>query len=114
MQRNKVLRRRLHCSATHRRRSDQEVQRRYGSRKNELKAAPDRKDMILSQITQIMYSYSLTVDLKTKTYSLITGTGMERTVAEYKRHDNYNELLAFHAGIVHSGISWPHKRTDQF
>ena len=57
--------------------------------------------MILSQITQIMYSYNLTVDLKTKTYSLITGTGMERTVAEYKRHDNYNELLAFHAGIVH-------------
>ena len=90
------------------------MQRRYGSRKNELKAAPDRKDMILSQITQIMYSYNLTVDLKTKTYSLITGTGMERTVAEYKRHDNYNELLAFHAGIVHSGISWPHKRTDQF
>ena len=57
--------------------------------------------MILSQITQIMYSYNLTVDLKTKTYSLITGTGMERTVAEYKRHDNFNELLAFHAGIVH-------------
>ena len=73
--------------------------------------------MILSQITQItqiMYSYNLTVDLKTKTYSLITGTGMERTVAEYKRNDNYNELLAFHAGIVHSGISWPHKQTDQF
>lgn len=30
---------------------------------NELKAAPAKKDRILSQITQIMYSYNLTADL---------------------------------------------------
>lgn len=68
---------------------------------NELKKAPAKKDRILSQITQIMYSYNLTVDLETETYTLITGTGMERTVDEYKRHSHQAELVAFHNTILH-------------
>ena len=68
---------------------------------NELKKAPAKKDRILSQITQIMYSYNLTVDLETKTYTLITGTGMERTVEEYKRHSHQSELTAFQNSIIH-------------
>ncbi|MDD6188513.1 MAG: PocR ligand-binding domain-containing protein [Clostridiales bacterium] len=68
---------------------------------NELKTAPAKKDRVLSQITQIMYSYNLTVDLETQTYSLITGTGMERTVAEYKRHSHQSELNAFQNSIIH-------------
>ena len=68
---------------------------------NELKAAPAKKDRVLSQITQRMYSYNLTIDLETGAYSLITGTGMERTVAEYKRHSNQAELRDFHARILH-------------
>lgn len=68
---------------------------------NELKKAPAKKDRILSQITQLMYSYNLTVDLETKTYTLITGTGMERTVEEYKRHSHQSELTAFQNSIIH-------------
>lgn len=68
---------------------------------NELQKAPAKKDRVLSQITQIMYSYNLTVDLVTDTYTLITGTGMERTVAEYKKHSNQSELKAFQNNIIH-------------
>lgn len=68
---------------------------------NELKKAPAKQDRILSQITQIMYSYNLTVDLETRTYTLITGTGMERTVAEYERHSHQAELTSFQASIIH-------------
>lgn len=68
---------------------------------NELKKVPAQKDRILSQITQIMYSYNLTVDLETERYTLIKGTGMERTVDEYKKHNEYKELIAFQDCILH-------------
>ncbi len=68
---------------------------------NELKKAPAKKDRVLAQITQIMYSYNLTVDLATGDYSLITGTGMERTVNEYKNHSNQAELAEFQKSIIH-------------
>ena len=68
---------------------------------NELKKAPAQKDRVLSQITQIMYSYNLTVDLETQTYTLITGTGMERTVNEYKKHNHQDELKQFQDSIIH-------------
>lgn len=60
-----------------------------------------KNDRVLSQITQIMYSYNLTVDLATESYSLITGTGMERTVSEYKKHSNQAELIEFQNNIIH-------------
>ena len=68
---------------------------------NELKTAPAKKDRILSQITQIMYSYNLTINLETNRYSLITGTGMERTVEEYKKHSHQEELSRFQTSIIH-------------
>ena len=68
---------------------------------NELKREPAKKDRVLSQITQIMYSYNLTVDLATESYSLITGTGMERTVAEYQKHNDYRVLRDFQDSILH-------------
>lgn len=68
---------------------------------NELEKAPAKKDRVLSQITQIMYSYNLTIDVATGSYTLITGTGMERTVDEYKKHSNLAELHAFHDRILH-------------
>lgn len=71
------------------------------NKNNELKTAPAKKDRVLSQITQIMYSYNLTINLDTGNYSLITGTGMERTVEEYKKHSNQAELTAFHDTILH-------------
>lgn len=48
-----------------------------------------------------MYSYNLTVDLATDTYTLITGTGMERTVEEYKKHGRQADLKAYQNSIVH-------------
>ena len=68
---------------------------------NELKREPAKKDRVLSQITQIMYSYNLTVDLATESYSLITGTGMERTVSEYQKHNDYRILRDFQDSILH-------------
>lgn len=68
---------------------------------NELKKAPEKKDRVLSQITQIMYSYNLTVDLQTEIYTLIIGTGMERTVEEYKKYRYQNELKKFQSSIIH-------------
>ena len=67
---------------------------------NMLRNAPAKEDRTLSQITQIMYSYNLTVELDTGAYTLITGTGMERTVDRYKRHGNERELRAFHESII--------------
>ena len=69
--------------------------------RNELKKGPAKKDRILSQITQIMYSYNLTVDLETEGYSLITGTGMERTVDKYQKYNDYSELREFQSSILH-------------
>ena len=68
---------------------------------NELKKEPAKKDRVLSQITQIMYSYNLTVDLETERYTLITGTGMERTVDEYKKHSDYQALREFQDNAIH-------------
>ena len=68
---------------------------------NELKRAPAQTDRVLAQITQIMYSYNLTVDLETNAYTLITGTGMERTVEEYKKHDHQQELRLYQDSIIH-------------
>lgn len=68
---------------------------------NELEKAPAKADRVLSQITQIMYSYNLTVDLETERYTLITGTGMERTVDQYRKNNDYRELRDFHDIIVH-------------
>ncbi len=69
--------------------------------KSELKKTPEKKDIILSQITQIMYGYNLTIDLETEKYTLITGTGMERTVSEYKKHTDFKELREFHESVLH-------------
>ncbi len=69
--------------------------------KNDLRREPAKKDRVLSQITQLMYSYNLTVNLATEDYTLITGTCMERTVDEYTRHSNYQELRAFQKSIIH-------------
>ena len=68
---------------------------------NELSKAPAKKDRILSHITQLLYGYNLTVDLGSNAYTLITGTGMERTIKEYKQHGYVHELWDFHSEIIH-------------
>ena len=79
------------------------VQKSYSIWKanNELKKVPAKKDRILSQITRIMYGYNLTVDLETERYTLITGTGMERTVEEYQKHNDYKDLRVFQGSVLH-------------
>ncbi|MDO4481998.1 MAG: PocR ligand-binding domain-containing protein [Bacillota bacterium] len=69
--------------------------------KNELKREPAKKDRVLSQITRIMYSYNLTVNLHTDSYTLITGTGMERTVDVYMKHTHQSELKSFNDSVIH-------------
>lgn len=80
---------------------DQARDMEAGSDKKNTISLPAKKDRILSQITQIMYSYNLTVDLETEHYTLITGTGMERTVEEYKKHSQQEELKNFQEKIIH-------------
>ncbi len=67
----------------------------------DLSSMPARQDRILSQITQIMYSYDLSIDLESGAYTLITGTGMKLTVDEYKKHEKFSELKEFHDSIIH-------------
>lgn len=62
--------------------------------KKELKKVSSKQDRVLAQITQIMYSYNLTVDLETGSYTLITGTGMERTVEMMEKAEaGYYDLI---------------------
>ena len=82
--------------------------------RNELKNAPAQKDRVLSQITQTMYSYNLTVDLETERYTLITGTGMERTVEEYRKHSHRSELLEFQDSIIHPAYVSSFKKLMDF
>ena len=56
---------------------------------NELKTAPAKKDRVLSQITQIMYSYNLTLNLRTGKYSMIIGNGMTQFMEIFKSTDDY-------------------------
>lgn len=82
--------------------------------RNELKKEPAKKDRVLSQITQIMYSYNLTVDLATEGYTLITGTGMERTVSEYQKHNDYRELRIFQDSVIHPAYLGRFKELTDF
>lgn len=56
---------------------------------NELKKTPANQDRVLSQITQIMYSYNLTLNSISGKYSLIVGTGMEAFVKIFESTDDY-------------------------
>lgn len=73
----------------------------YWQAKKELENSPSTQDKILAQITQILYSYNITVNLETGKYKLITGTGMERTIQEYKKYDNYINIHNYSRKIVH-------------
>ncbi|MGI6020963.1 MAG: ATP-binding protein [Lachnospiraceae bacterium] len=58
-------------------------------RERELKAVA-AKDQILSDITKMLYSYNLTLNLKSGKYSLIIGTGMEDFVKIFESTDDYD------------------------
>lgn len=55
---------------------------------NELKSAA-AKDKILSDITKMLYSFNMTLNLKTGKYSLIVGTGLDGYVQLLKSTDDY-------------------------
>lgn len=50
----------------------------------------DKADRTLSQLTQRLYSYNLTIDPETGDYTLITGTGLPRIVEILQRYTNIN------------------------
>ena len=54
----------------------------------ELRAAAS-KNQILSEITQMLYSYNLTLNLRTGKYSMIVGTGMTKFMEVFKSTDDY-------------------------
>lgn len=68
---------------------------------NELRKAPAEKDKVLSHITQLLYGYNLTVNLENNSYSLITGTGMERTIDVYQKFTYSTDLKSFQDSIIH-------------
>ncbi len=69
-----------------------EAHNRQEIKENELRAAIS-KDQILSEITKMLYSYNLTLNLKTGKYSLIVGTGMENFVNIFLTTDDYNKAI---------------------
>ena len=68
---------------------------------NELSKAPAKKDRVLSHITRTMYGFNVTVNLFNGRYSLIVGTGMERTVEVYKKYTYIQDLEKFQNTIIH-------------
>lgn len=55
---------------------------------NELRAA-SAKNQILSELTKMLYSYNLTLNLRTGKYSMIIGTGMTQFMEIFKSTDDY-------------------------
>ncbi len=76
-----------------------EAHNRQENKENELRAAIS-KDQILSEITKMLYSYNLTLNLKTGKYSLIVGTGMEKFLSIFQITDDYNTALDMKLGYV--------------
>ena len=54
----------------------------------ELRAAA-AKNQILSELTKMLYSYNLTLNLRTGKYSMIIGTGMTQFMEIFKSTDDY-------------------------
>ena len=54
----------------------------------ELRAAA-AKNQILSELTKMLYSYNLTLNLRTGKYSMIIGTGMTQFMDIFKSTDDY-------------------------
>lgn len=52
----------------------------------------DIDDRTLAQMTQRLYGFNLTVDLKTGKYTIIKGTGMDRVVEAHLKGKDYNEV----------------------
>ncbi len=63
-------------------------------KENELRAIAS-KDQILSEITQMLYSYNLSLNLSTGCYSLIVGTGLEQYVAFFRTSQDYEKAYYF-------------------
>lgn len=58
-------------------------------------------DKTLSQITKILYSFNLTVDMDNYRYTLITGTGLDRTVELIKKSDYIPDTLKTFVKYIH-------------
>ncbi len=68
-------------------------------RENELRAMAS-KDQILSEITQSLYSYNLTLNLNTGKYSLITGTGLEEYIEFFQKSNQYEKAYYFNLANI--------------
>ena len=60
-------------------------------KERELRAST-AKDQLLSGVTKMLYSYNMTVNVETGRYTLITGTGLDKTVARMQKTDQYEEI----------------------
>ena len=58
--------------------------------KNELRAAA-AKNQILSELTKMLYSYNLTLNLRSGKYSMIIGTGMTQFMDIFRTTDDYEQ-----------------------
>lgn len=76
-----------------------EAHKRQEQRENQQKAAMAR-DQLLSGVTKMLYSYNMTVNVNTGKYTLITGTGLDETVARLKSTDDYSSIYQDFLGAV--------------
>jgi len=53
----------------------------------------EKDDRTLALLTQRLYSYNITIDADSKDYTLITGTGMTRTVEILKNNTNFDDVM---------------------
>ena len=74
-----------------------EAHKRQEQRENQQKVAMAR-DQLLSGVTKMLYSYNMTVNVNTGKYTLITGTGLDETVARLKSTDDYSSIYRHRYG----------------
>lgn len=65
---------------------------RETTRRREQEAA-NARDRVLSEITKKLYGFNLTVNLRTASYSVIVGTGMEDVLPILTANDDYSAML---------------------
>ncbi|GEM_PF-1295769 len=76
----------------------QEIERQE-QQEHEREAA-SAKDRVLSEITQELYGYNLTVNLRTLKYTVITGTGMDADCEILKNFEDYEQAIQSRLELV--------------
>ncbi len=69
-----------------------EIIAREAEIQRQLKQSPAKKEHLLSQLTRLLYGFNLSIDMESGTFTLIEGSGMEKTVEYLKTQTSYQKI----------------------